>query len=103
MKCKKCGYEPSMKEIQTGGDCPGCLDDERRYQQRIQEIAAGPARPRPQEVVVVDLNMSFSSMVWFMVKWALASIPALIILAILFFGVIAIFGLIGPPGSPPKL
>lgn len=103
MKCQKCGYEPSLKEIQVGGECPGCLDIDRRYQQRIQEIAASPSRPRPQEVVVVDLNMSFSSMVWFMVKWALASIPALIILAILFFGLASIVGLIGASGSPPKL
>ena len=103
MKCQKCGYEPSLKEIQVGGECPGCLDDERRYQQRIQEIAAAPSRPRPQEVVVVDLNMSFSSMVWFMVKWVLASIPAMIILAILFLVATSVIGLIGVSGPPPKL
>lgn len=33
----------------------------------------------PQKVVVMDINMSFPSMVWFMVKWALAAIPAMII------------------------
>jgi len=33
-----------------------------------------------QEVVVTDIGMRFSSMVVFMVKWAIASIPALIIL-----------------------
>lgn len=32
-------------------------------------------------VVVVDLQMPFTSMVTFMVKWALASIPAVMILA----------------------
>jgi hypothetical protein len=32
------------------------------------------------EVVVTDIKMSFSSMVVFMVKWAIATIPALIIL-----------------------
>lgn len=36
------------------------------------------------EVVVTDIKMPFMSMVTFMVKWALASIPALIIL--LFIG-----------------
>lgn len=44
------------------------------------------------EVVVVDVQMPFGSMVSFMVKWTLASIPAFIILAIL-GGVI--FGVIG--------
>ena len=32
------------------------------------------------EVVVTDIRMSFSSMVVFMVKWAIATIPAIIIL-----------------------
>ena len=37
----------------------------------------------PQRVVVVDIKMPFSSMVAFMVKWAVAAIPALIILIVL--------------------
>tara|TARA_B100001250_G_scaffold382560_1_gene375809 strand:- start:418 stop:603 length:186 start_codon:yes stop_codon:yes gene_type:complete len=37
----------------------------------------------PQRVIVDDIHMSFSSMVVFMVKWAIASIPALIILFII--------------------
>jgi hypothetical protein len=32
------------------------------------------------EVVVTDIKMSFPSMVVFMVKWAIATIPAIIIL-----------------------
>ena len=45
-----------------------------------------------QNVVVTDVRMPFVSMVILMVKWAIASIPAFIILAI--FGAIltAIFG-----------
>lgn len=34
-----------------------------------------------QEVVVTDIRMPFMSMVIFMVKWVIASIPAMIILA----------------------
>ena len=34
------------------------------------------------EVVVTDVRMSFSSMVFFMVKWAIATIPAIIILTV---------------------
>jgi hypothetical protein len=33
------------------------------------------------QVVIVDIKMPFMSMVVFMVKWVLASIPAFIILA----------------------
>jgi hypothetical protein len=35
-------------------------------------------------VEVTDIKMPFFSMVWFMVKWAVASIPAIIILWFLF-------------------
>jgi hypothetical protein len=37
--------------------------------------------PRPIAVTVTDVRMPFGSMVFFMVKWVIASIPALIILA----------------------
>ena len=48
-----------------------------------------------QDMIVTDVRMPFWSMVVFMVKWSLASIPALIILTI-FFGIIfIIFRLIG--------
>jgi len=37
-----------------------------------------------KEVVVTDIRMPFWSTVWFMVKWVIASIPAFIILAIIY-------------------
>ncbi|MBY8089561.1 hypothetical protein KW489_06325 [Vibrio fluvialis] len=45
---------------------------------------------RKQEVTVVDIKMPFMSMVIFMVKFAIASIPAMIILGAIF----SIFGLL---------
>lgn len=45
-----------------------------------------------QNVIVTDVRMPFVSMVILMVKWSIASIPALIILAILGAIVAAIFG-----------
>ena len=44
------------------------------------------------EVVVTDIDMPFGSMVKFMVKWSLASIPAFIILAVIFGVIFVIFG-----------
>ncbi len=38
----------------------------------------------PNKVIVVDFQMTFFSIVVLMVKWALASIPAIIILATIF-------------------
>ena len=37
-----------------------------------------------KDVVVVDIKMPFWSMVVFMVKWGVASIPAIIILVVVF-------------------
>ncbi len=45
-----------------------------------------------QEVTVVDIKMPFMSMVVFMVKFAIASIPAFIILSLIFSVSAAIFG-----------
>jgi len=47
---------------------------------------------KEQNVAIKDFNMPFSSMVIFMVKWAIASIPAIIIIWILFMLLISIFG-----------
>lgn len=46
--------------------------------------------PEIIEVVVSDIKMPLGSMVVFMVKWAIAAIPALIILALLGFFVSAV-------------
>jgi len=37
------------------------------------------------EVVVTDIRMKFTSMVAFMIKWVIASIPSILILASLWF------------------
>ncbi len=41
----------------------------------------------PRNVVVADIRLPFWSMVVFMVKWAIAAIPALLLLAIIGFGI----------------
>lgn len=50
---------------------------------------------KPNEVVVTDVRMPFMSMVAFMVKWAIASIPAFIILFIIAMTIGALFGGLG--------
>ena len=51
-----------------------------------------------ESVVVTDIRMPFVSMVVFMVKWAVASIPAIIILAILFSLIAGFMGGLGGYG-----
>jgi hypothetical protein len=46
-------------------------------------------------VVVTDFEMSFRSMVIFMCKWAIAAIPAALILFLLFIGLAMVFGVLG--------
>jgi hypothetical protein len=46
----------------------------------------------PTDVNVADINMSFWSMVRFMVTWAIASIPAFIIIILTVFLLYAVFG-----------
>jgi hypothetical protein len=47
-----------------------------------------------QQVIVTDIHMPFGSMVGFMVKWAIASIPAMIILFVLGIIVVGAFSTI---------
>jgi uncharacterized membrane protein YgcG len=53
--------------------------------------------PQRNDVTVVDIKMPFGSMVVFMVKWAIASIPAFIILVVLGFFVAATLATFGRP------
>lgn len=46
-----------------------------------QPPAAAP-QPSAQRVTVVDFDMPFGSMVTLMIKWGIAAIPAVLILAI---------------------
>jgi hypothetical protein len=48
--------------------------------------------PAYAKVSVVDVDMPFSSMVAFMIKWAIATIPAMIILFLLGAFLIAVLG-----------
>ena len=46
-----------------------------------------------QKVEVVNFDMEFGSMVSFMVKWAIASIPAMIILFLVGTFLVSVFGI----------
>ncbi len=48
------------------------------------EINQKDLAEKSSSVKITDINMPFWSMVIFMVKWAIASIPAIIILMLLF-------------------
>ena len=56
-----------------------------------------------ERIILAGLDVPFWDLVWFMVKLALASIPAIIILSFIFFLIAMLFGWMGnmmPPAMP---
>ena len=112
MQCPKCSYEPTLSEQQSSPDkCPRCeviyskvktaeapvVNTPTPWAQRkaVELQAAGiskaPLSSSVNSVSIVDIKMPFWSMVSFMVKWAIASIPALIILIMIFSAISIVF------------
>lgn len=94
MRCPKCEYEPTLAEqMSNKEECPECGVFYEKYLAQQKEnfslkTQAAPNKPAVQAttgqpVIVVDIQMRFWSMVVFMVKWAFAAIPALIIIAVI--------------------
>ena len=57
-------------------------------------------------IILAGLDVPFWDLVWFMVKLALASIPAIFILSFIFFLIAMLFGWMGvmmPPHMPAGL
>lgn len=78
--CPYCG----KKILDTGTICPHCHRDLSTGDiAQIAVAAPAPVVSNATRVSVVDINMPFGSMVVFMIKWAIAAIPAFIILAIM--------------------
>lgn len=57
----------------------------------IEIYFAESVRGRPHRVTVHNIDMPFGGMVVFMVKWALAAIPAMIIVAVVYFLLVGMF------------
>ena len=98
--CPHCGEKAKAPAEGVGqnADCPSCGKNFRipssaaaassTVPKRAEPVpATAPRNPPPMAektaVVVTDIRMPFGSMVVFMIKWTIASIPAFIILAIL--------------------
>ena len=119
MQCPECNHIPLAGSQPDETRCPECgifyqkaVEMRRvREQQAQQQFAADAAAKKQavnalspavrgamaeykgaQPVVVLDVSMSFGSMVVFMIKWSLAAIPALLILMMIGFFAVALFG-----------
>jgi hypothetical protein len=92
-------------EVIATGKCPKCSTPIPKYQLSPEGVVEqGNVQSQSQtvaekkiisSVVVVDIQMPFGSMVTFMVKWVLASIPAIVILFVIGVFLASIFGVLG--------
>lgn len=118
MQCPVCEHAAPAADFGEPLRCPGCgAYYEKAVKSKAQQAAEALIKPDPrpamrsqsdfaahsikalmseytgaQPVVVLDLKMPFNSMIMFMIKWALASIPALLILMVIGFFSAAILG-----------
>lgn len=91
--CKSCGIVFNANDMKDGL-CVTCIENGGK-QKELEITQNINNEKKSKEVAVTDIKMPFISMVIFMIKWTLASIPAIIILMIL-FTVFAGFLGIGP-------
>ena len=79
-----------------GGKAIEKTEDQKKYQEQQkkekEELDKLQKEINDKSVYVKGFSMPFGEMVGFMVKWAIASIPAFIILAIIGAILVAIFG-----------
>jgi hypothetical protein len=82
--------------IQPASQPLDLLSEQTRLQRdmRASLAALQKASDQEQEVVLTDIDIPFSRMVTFMVKWALASIPAAIIVGLILGGCFLLFSLV---------
>ena len=103
--CSKCGAK-NINSAQTCAECNDQLmqvqhekigtnyddivDAIRKMTEKLNDIER--SFQKTKNISISDVSMSFGSMVVFMVKWAIASIPAAIILILIPWILVLIFG-----------
>jgi len=103
-ECKKCGEKNTIPEnaegisdaeIKSEHTISDAFDDGNNKQSDSKTIEVSTHKGNStqfQPVTIEDIKMPFGSMVEFMVKWAIASIPAFIILFLIGMMVMGVFG-----------
>ncbi len=84
--CKKCYETDDANTVIANKD----VSSESNVCTTEPEVVVENIDALKQSVIVTDFKMPFGSMVVFMVKWAIASIPAMIVLFVA-FSIISIF------------
>ena len=88
-ECKNCGEKNTVpKNFES---VPDSQYESSQPNKKTIEVSVDKSSDT-NEVIIKDIKMSFGSMVEFMVKWAIASIPAFIILFLIGMMVMGVFG-----------
>ena len=91
MDCPNCNNTNIQADATQCGECGYVF---KGYEESTPEGVTGVAsKSNNQNVTITDIKMPFGSMVEFMVKWAIASIPAFIILLVIGFMIAGILGI----------
>ena len=93
--CKKCQekLEDSFDNCWScGANKEGKVEDDFIKTKQSTSSRLEVSKDNNQNVTITDIKMPFGSMVEFMVKWAIASIPAFIILFLIGMMVMGVFG-----------
>ena len=92
MDCPKCGTQRESMAIKICVNCKHDFGNVGGHTSSAPQTVKLDGTQR-MRVVVDDVRMDFISMVTFMVKWAIASIPAMIILFLVVLFLISTFGI----------
>jgi uncharacterized membrane protein YvbJ len=84
--CKNCGEVFNANDMKDGL-CANCIDKPLKVETIKTE--------KNNEVIITNIKMPFWSMVVFIIKWTMASIPAIIIMALIFTVIIGLLGGMG--------
>lgn len=88
----KCSVEGCERGVYADGLCNLHYREPHQNPTGASHVAAATEKDPVSEVKICDFDMPFWNLVCFMVKVAVASIPALIILALLAVAATAMFG-----------
>ena len=89
-ECKKCGEKSTIP--QDAEEAADTIYKGKKVKSKTAEVSATQSY-NASDVIITDIRMPFMSMVMFMVKWSIATIPAFIILLVLGFALASFIGL----------
>lgn len=88
ISCPKCSQLNTTRRT----TCKSCGTNlEKEYTAMLNNEKEILGRKTREGIVIEDIQMPFGSMIVFMVKWALASIPAIIIVSIIIAVCLSVF------------